>query len=345
MKKIYIVLLCFIVIASFGQTTIRVTSGQNLQTLINANPEGTVFMVEAGVLKTDLNITKRTTIIGTGYFLNFTNSASTGEVEFNNISLNPGSDGSYITGIKCGWLDVASSNNIIQRCYISTNVHIGFNRATNLWNGTANNVMFLQNYATRLHIINQNGVGSATNFVVKGNIFTNAFHLEGNLSGEISNNTFYQSTDQTYASFQSSIGGQTCKILPIIFRNNIMMRIAQNTCQINAYPTTDFNGNVFTQNFTNLPSSNTINANPDALFLGYPNNPNNLALDARAQLSANSVAKTAGVGGTEAGAFGGDMPYVLSGIPTVPNIYQLTVPIQVPQNGTLNVQIKAKTNN
>ncbi len=123
------------------------------------------------------------------------------------------------------------------------------------------------------------------------------------------------------------------------------MRISQTICQINAYPTTDFNGNVFTQNFTNLPSSNTINANPDALFVGYPTNTNNLAPDARAQLAPNSVAKTAGVGGTEAGAFGGDMPYVLSGIPTVPNIYQLTVPIQVPQNGTLNIQIKAKTNN
>jgi hypothetical protein len=62
-------------------------------------------------------------------------------------------------------------------------------------------------------------------------------------------------------------------------------------------------------------------------------------------LASNSPAKGSGENGTDAGAFGGDEPYILSGIPSIPSIYQLTVPANVPQGGTLNVQIKAKTNN
>ena len=118
-----------------------------------------------------------------------------------------------------------------------------------------------------------------------------------------------------------------------------------NSCPINNYPTLDFNGNVFTQNFPDLSRNNKISVDINTLFLGYPNNSNNLQPDERAQLAPNSPAKSAGVGGTEAGAFGGDMPYLLSGIPNIPYIKSLTVPFQIQQGKTLNIQIKAKVNN
>ena len=88
-----------------------------------------------------------------------------------------------------------------------------------------------------------------------------------------------------------------------------------------------------------------VNSNVSTFFLAFPNNPNNLQEDARYQLHPNSPAKGVGENGTDAGAFGGDEPYILSGIPSIPTIYQLTVPSNVPQGGTLNVQIKAKINN
>jgi hypothetical protein len=356
MKNFYVLIFSLIVNISLAQSTIRVTSGQNLQTLIDANPAETFYLVEPGIQNTNLDIGKKVTIIGTGYFLTQNNTASPGEVIVSHIRFKPGSDGSMITGLKTASININANNVIVQRCYVEGEggrIRIGYTGLGNsggYWNGTANNFMLLQNYAARLEWIArpENGVtnSSANNCVVKGNIFFRyGFHLEGNISGEISNNTFMPgiASNENYHSYEA--GSSSCKILPIILRNNIMPRINQNYCQINALPTTDFNGNVFTQNFTNLTPSNTINANPDELFLGYPNNTNNLAPDARAKLAANSVAKTAGVGGTEAGAFGGDTPYVLSGIPTIPSIYQLTVPTQVPANGTLNIQIKAKTNN
>lgn len=362
MKKILIVfLLAFIANHAKSQTIHRITMGMNLQNKIDSAASGDVFYVEAGTLITNLDITKKVTIFGTGYFLSSgTSQATPGVSTFLHIRLQPGSDGSFISGLQCKSINIAANNIIIQRCYIDEEggrIRLGYTGIGNsggFWNGTANNCMLLQNYVPRLEWIcrPENGItnSSGSNCVVKGNIFYRyGFHLEGNISGEISNNTFMPgiTSHEQYHSY-SVQGGNICQILPITFKNNIMPNIYSSIyyyCSIDNFPTTDFNGNVFTQNFTNLPTTNVINADASTLFLGYPNNTTNLNPDARAQLASNSPARGVGVGGTDAGAFGGDMPYVLSGIPIIPNIYLLNVPMQVPTNGTLNVQIKAKTNN
>lgn len=354
MKKHFTLLAALLLLALHvpAQTIHRVTANMNLQTEIDNAPSGDIYIVEGGIQNTNLDIDKKVTIFGTGYFLN-NNQASPGVATVSHIRLKPGSDGSYISGLQTLSISISANNVVIKRCYLSGDnpIRLGY---TGLggggdWNGTANNCMILQNYAARLEIITQNApTAKVYDFLVKGNVFyRDGFHLEGDISGEISNNTFKpETTSQGYYHSASDSRYWSCKILPIIIKNNIMPNIVQGFCQINAYPTSDFNGNVFTQDFTNLPASNTINANPDALFLGYPTNPNNaLALDARAQLAGGSVAKTAGVGGTDAGAFGGHDPYVLSGMPDIPTIYQLAVPQSVSQGGTLQVQIKAKTGN
>jgi hypothetical protein len=361
MKKILIVfLLAFIANHAKSQTSHRITMGMNLQNKIDSAASGDVFYVEAGTLITNLDITKKVTIFGTGYFLSSgTTQATPGVSTFLHIRLQPGSDGSFISGLQCKSINIAANNIIIQRCYIDEEegrIRLGYTGIGNSggdWTGSANNCMLLQNYAPRLEAITQNTItstASIANVVVKGNIFyRSGFHLEGNISGEISNNTFAPgiTTLEQYHSF-SVKGGGICQTLPITFKNNIMPNIYSYTsgiCSIDNYPTTDFHGNVFTQNFTNLPTTNVINADASTLFLGYPNNTANVNPDARAQLASNSPAKGAGVGGTDAGAFGGDMPYVLSGIPIIPNIIEIKNPLQVSKGGTLSVQIKAKTNN
>ena len=377
MKQIYLFcinLLSFLLFIAldngYAQTIHRITTGMNLQTEIDNAPSGDIYLVEGGVQNTNLDIDKKVTIFGTGYFLN-TTQASPGVATVSHIRLKPGSDGSYISGLQTLSINISANNVVIKNCYVSADKPIrlgytGLGDDGGEWNGTANNCMILQNYAGRLEIINQNApTAKAYNFQVKGNIFYRyGFHLEGDISGEISNNTFnLNAQPEDYISALNTTSGcagtYQCNVLPVAFRNNIMVNVRGEfwgcarpgwggnvtSCPINSYTTTDFNGNVFTQDFTNLPSSNTINADPDALFLGYPTNQNGFAPDARAQLAASSPAKGAGVGGVDAGAFGGDTPYVLNGIPTIPTIYQLTVPTQVSQGGTLNVQIKAKTNN
>ena len=62
-------------------------------------------------------------------------------------------------------------------------------------------------------------------------------------------------------------------------------------------------------------------------------------------LADNSIAKGAGEGGTDCGAFGGDEPYVLSGLPSGPIVYELSMPSQVSGSSTLNVRVKARVQN
>jgi hypothetical protein len=353
MKKLLLPTFLFITIFCKAQTIHRVTTGMNLQTEITNGASGDIYYVEGGIVNADLDIDKKVTIFGTGYFLSNTQ-ASAGVSQVGHIRFKPGSDGSFITGMQTLSINISANNIIVQRCN-TTNAdcpirlgYTGLGNSGGAWTGTANNCVIIQNYASRLEIINQSApTATVLNIVVKGNIFWRyGFHLEGNISGEISNNTFMPggASVEHYGSYNDS-RYISCKIMPITFKNNIMLNITGD-CPITSNIPTIFTSNVFTQNFTNLPSGNTINSDPNTLFVGYPTNPgNNLAPDARAQLAAGSAAKGAGEGGTDAGAFGGDTPYVLSGIPTIPSIYQLSVPLQVQQGGTLNVQIKAKVNN
>lgn len=67
--------------------------------------------------------------------------------------------------------------------------------------------------------------------------------------------------------------------------------------------------------------------------------------DAKYILKDGSPAKGAGANGVDCGMFGGDEPYILSGIPPIPMIYEAIVPSTVTNKDGLSVKIKVKTNN
>jgi len=73
------------------------------------------------------------------------------------------------------------------------------------------------------------------------------------------------------------------------------------------------------------------------LFLGTG------STDGKWQLKAGSPAIGAGVGGIDCGAFGGLGPYILSGLPTGPVIYQLNVSSHSVTGNKLPVTIKVKS--
>jgi hypothetical protein len=87
--------------------------------------------------------------------------------------------------------------------------------------------------------------------------------------------------------------------------------------------------------------------------VGFPTNPAGLGTDARNILKPTSPALSFGKlppydalsVNTDAGAFGGEEPYVQSGIPTGPVVYKLVVPSVAANNSTIQIQVKAKTNN
>jgi len=59
----------------------------------------------------------------------------------------------------------------------------------------------------------------------------------------------------------------------------------------------------------------------------------------------NGAAAGYAIDKTDCGAFGGTTPYVLSGIPAIPNIYFLQLTPNATQAGGLKMTIRAKANN
>jgi hypothetical protein len=352
MKKLLFLL--FIAYSLNAQTVRRISTGMNLQTEMNNATAGDILMVETGNYGA-ITFTKQLTLIGPGYANAQT--ATPGNAVLGAVKFNTGSSGSWLTGFQAGDINVSVSNVVVMRNYCST-IRVGINDAGNTWLAIANNVVIKQNLATRLEILANTSPGQVSNFSVKNNLFSWGFHLEGIIGGEIVNNTFdynlngEEATRQSYISQEPNYNtGSVCGKLNITFKNNILTNISYyyaDWCPIINYPTDVYRNNILHTHASvtsvNIPGNTTI-TDLNTLYQGYPNNPNGLAFDARNQLTANSPAKGAGEGGTDCGAFGGDEPYVLSGVPFVPSIYDLKVPQTTSQNGTLNIQIKGKTNN
>lgn len=338
MKKILFLLL--ISVGVFGQTVHRVTNGMNLQTVIDNAVSGDVIMVEAGVYG-NININKKLTIIGRGYFLNNSNSVNDGNAIIGNCIIS--AVGTIFQSLICGSIKVNTDNVLVLRNKC-TKITIGGDVATGEASFQANNVVIQQNYSSYISIH-----GQSINFKVSNNIFYGQGNTSGFTIGSSGYGLFKNNTFLTIGYYYGYYGNGAMNYTNTAFINNIFPSILNNqgsntNFMIHVIPNVIEN-NLFSDTYTNVSNTNKFSIPLNTCFIAYSSNPNNLQEDARYQLAPNSPARGAGEGGTDCGAFGGDDPYVLSGIPSIPSIYQLTVPSQVPQNGTLNIQIKAKTNN
>jgi hypothetical protein len=112
-------------------------------------------------------------------------------------------------------------------------------------------------------------------------------------------------------------------------------------------------GSVLLQSFNvcgagELPSTNgTKTVSIFDVFEVYPysnNPPANISVDGRLKLKANSPAKEAGFNNTDCGIFGGDTPYVLSGIPAVPVITKFNTTTSGNNSSPLQVTISIQSN-
>ena len=90
-------------------------------------------------------------------------------------------------------------------------------------------------------------------------------------------------------------------------------------------------------------NQNIFNINPSDEFIGYPNS--TPSFDAQYQLSETSQAIGYATDGGDCGIFGGDNPYVLSGIPSIPMIYDFDVPLDATTGDGIDINIKVKSQN
>lgn len=326
MKNLTLIFLLAISCSTFAQTIRRCNnntgiSGLNVYTTIQAAHDaavaGDIIYVEPSV--TDygsVDVRKRLTIIGNGYFLD-----KNANVPFDqrtsritSIIFNNGSANSILTGIEMGsFISITDVNIIVTRC--RTN-EISFGQSSNLvagvysrginatitkcvifgtisgQNSTQVSSQFGYN-CTITNNIHQGRINSITNTVIANNIY-NLTGLGGNiiidLNGCSVTNNIYDARGFTSAiTFVFGGTGNT---------------ISNNIC-LGQAGTPSGNGNV---NFGNATITFLV-ANPwQTIF----------AEDAPFQLAVGSPAIGIGTGGTNAGAFGGASPYILSGLPAYP---------------------------
>jgi hypothetical protein len=172
-----------------------------------------------------------------------------------------------------------------------------------------------------------------TNLVVENNLFYGGYSSMNNLSGSgniFRNNSIYNA-------------GYTWTINNMYVANNIF-GISPEINFVNC----TIKNNLFQANQT-LPvtaSNNQVSVNMDNVYVGGSTG----SLDSRLVLKAGSPAIGAGltvgaVVSPDCGAFGATDPYKLSGIPNIPTIYSLTVPVSIPSGAsTMNVTFSTRNN-
>ncbi len=197
----------------------------------------------------------------------------------------------------------------------------------------------------------------ASGHVISNNIFANGGGaINGLFNSTIINNTFYGTI--------TSMGNlpDYCFIFNVansIVSNNIFdLRSApENSMAVNSNNVMLYSNNTISNNISlaqnGLPSGNgnvnganeTITFQVENPWLLQPSGWVYFSNDATYQLASDSPAKNIGIGGIDAGAFGGVTPYVLSGLAPYPIITSFSVSSVGNASVPLQVSISVRSNN
>lgn len=361
--------LTFLSNQSFAQKTYIVNNAASsladyhtLQSAIDSVPAGSILLLQpSAVAYEPVTIRKRLAIYGSGYFLG-QNAAPvtqanllTSKVMYINFA--KGSDGTAIGGLqftKNAGTDHAhfdSTTNItISRCYFESQdcgsqgcVPLQFSFAVSSLITIQGNYIGTTGCHLTFGADNSSGILFKNN-IINGTDFGNAFNMPPASNVTMDHNTIIVTGSNFYVTGWS-------------LTNNIFLKLSPNagdtTVTFYAY-NTPYQGpdNSSKNNVSNYSifgsSSNKIlprTTNPDSLFITASNSQAITSTDGFFILKSNTAAAGYANDNTDCGAFGGTTPYVLSGIPAIPNIYFLLVTPSATQSGGLKLSIKAKANN
>ena len=291
-----------------------------------------------------VDIRKRLTIIGNGYYLDKSSNVSfdTRTSKLSTITFNNGSANSILTGVvvnsSCSINDVSIT---ITRCKLS---NVAFGVSTNLvagQNSRGNNGTITKCIVNGGNIAGQNSATVANQYGYNCAITNNImFYGVTNMTNSvISNNAFYTA---------ATGGGSTGSLFGCSVSNNIYdARGLGSAIQF----VTSGSGNTISNNIclgqAATPSGNGNVNFGDETITFLVSNPWTTASteDSKFQLGVSSPAIGVGSGGTNAGAFGGASPYVLSGMPAYPVITNYVVSGVGNASTPLNVSVTVRGNN
>jgi hypothetical protein len=285
-----------------------------------------------------LTVNKNVVLIGAGYFLTDNDSTQAFDQSSVVTSMSIAAAGARIFGFQINGSVTFSANDIVfernrvnQTGSSATAINISSSR---------NNLTIRNNWIQRPITSSCCNAGWAidvstgsTNVYIIGNIIkagtkANSSSWEPSQAGAIR-----MASNATAVLTNNVILGHMT-LFNAIFNNNIqlngtysptnMIQVAHNLGQSTQFGTS--NGNL-------------SNVNMATVFTYGPGGED---VDNHYQLLAGSPALGAGVSGVDAGAFGGDFPYYLSGIPAIPAVFEATIPTIVTTASGLNINTKIK---
>lgn len=283
----------------------------SVQAAHDASADGDIIYVEPTDVDNgaygDVTFNRRVTLIGTGYDLKTTPNTSFDkrQVSMTYITFENGSAGSLVMGMAAYAFNIYDINCTVTRCAFYS---VSMGRAQTLLGGVysyGNNPTITN---CRLAVING---GQATNAIISNNIGDLTI---SELTGAVINyNTIYCSNSVRF----NNVDGST-------ITNNIFDardRTLGYSVMDGLSNGTTVSNNLCT-NIAGLPTGggNVNSTNPNLVFITANPWPSSTYIDNNLQLATSSPARTVGPGSTPIGAFAGNNPYVLSGVPNVPVI-------------------------
>lgn len=289
-----------------------------------------------------LTMTKKLVIIGAGYFLSSGNTKTQVNKSYGStvgdITMNASTcAGSTITGLTiAGTVYAGASHLLISRNYFtapSSSVYDVLVGPTT--NTTIDSVVITQNYMVAssyyVPIAVQGTSGSLTNCIITNNYvgltyyYTNSIVLDSRISGLLKNNVIGGaiSVYNMYVVNNMTTGSVTNYFYNCLIEYNL-------GASANCYQSPSGSGNTITAS-TNLVGS-----------MGFVSSPS--STDSTYALTSSSPAKGTGKSGEDMGMYGGPLPYVASGIATVPNIYALTISPVAAGATSISVSVSTKSN-
>lgn len=293
-----------------------------IEAQINVTPNDTLYFEGSTASYGDIVINKPLVLIGTGYFLNENPETQSNAIptQFGQIEFKAGSAGSVITGLTSTSVIIYDNSISIIKCAISKRLTI--------------------NYSSN----------PITNIYIHSNYIINGIQNTGNKSYSISNLLITNNYLSGY-SIQSVASISLPETANGIIKNNIIdgtlsvyNSILSNNIQISGGIYHSDKNNFFYNNICNatqFPSGNENQQNVTMtdVFVGSTGN----STDGQWKLKPFSPAIGAGNDGTDCGMFGGSSPYVLSGLPSIPAIYEIIMPATGDNINGIDVTIKVKT--
>ena len=232
-----------------------------------------------------------------------------------------GSEGSVVQGVKFAQNpnarpNIIASNIYFSRCYFENEFYLNA--------GTFSGLIITQSYFSE-DVFEVNPNISINHIIFNNNI------VRGELSLESDNDDL-----RTFASVENNLFLSNLKITTSTYRNNIWLPLESSTISVSA-AIKEHNLNISVD--MGAENNNQVFDNLSDLFTGDGTS------DSKWKIKQNSQYKNSGKDGTDPGPFGGARPYVLSGLPPLPVIYELSTTGFGSESEGLPVLIKVKSNN